>query len=161
MKNIRTGMMALLLAGCVGQNYDENFNFCPRVHIRAEDQAIVQTVGTEGLFKIEMIGYKGRCYYDERVKKDKAVVAPEFKITRLSQTNVEDVHFSYYMETAQGPERFLGRKTYYAHTQMLKDAVEIYHTPKDHELTSPAGEYDFDLYAGLNAIKGDSEYKLK
>lgn len=154
----------LLIAGCASNNGFSTADYidvCPQINIRHEDRAIIQKVGAEDIFKIEVTGWKGRCYYDERVKKDKAVVAPEFKITRLSPTNIEDVHFSYYMETAQGPERFLGKKTYFAKVEMLKDANEIYYTATENELAIPAGKYDFDMYIGLNAVKADSEYKLK
>jgi len=113
------------------------------------------------LFKIEMIGYKGHCYFDERVQKNKAAVAPRFKIVRLRNSNVEDVHFSYYLETFEGPTRFLGQKTYFAAARMPKGSYEMYYSPEFGELSVPAGEYDFDMYAGLKAITQDSEYKVK
>ncbi|MBR2299032.1 MAG: hypothetical protein IJ870_00465 [Alphaproteobacteria bacterium] len=152
-----------LLAGCVEymEEVESDFTACPKVEIRQEDKAIVQKGGGYDLFKIEMVGYNGHCYFDERVQKDKAVVAPKFKITRLSNTNVEDVHFSYYLETYEGPTRFLGKKTYFALVRMPKGSFESYYTPDGGELSVPAGKYDFEMFAGLNATLQDSEYKVK
>ena len=152
-----------LIAGCVSYSQEtyEDLGACPKVQIRQEDRSIIQKAGGRDLFKIEMVGYNGHCYYDERVQKDKAVVSPTFKITRLSDTNIEDVHFSYYLETYEGPARFLGKKTYFSEVRMPKGSFESYHTADGGELSVPAGEYDFEMYAGLNAVLQDSEYKTK
>ena len=160
-----------VLCGCVYLNgYQDEYQdtgvpslntACPVVQIKDEDKAIIQKAGDVELFKIEITGYDGSCYYDERLYKDKAVVAPHFKITRLAYTNVEDVHFSYYMQTAEGPSRFLGKKTYFAEVRMPKGAFESRYTPSSNELSIPAGEHDIDMYIGLNAVKADSEYKIK
>jgi len=163
MKKFYVVALMLLTAGCANNDINEDFAVmrCPKVSVRQSDQAMIQTAGGQDLFAIEIVGYKGRCYYDEQILKDKAVVAPEFKITRLSESHVEDIHFSYYMETYEGPEKFLGRKTYFAKAEMLRQVPEIYYTPEQKELTIPAGKYDFDMYIGLNVIKNDSEYRIK
>ena len=162
--------LSLFLAvGCSMQNvyvdggdYDEtSFRTCPKVEIRDEDKAIVQRAAGEDLFQIEVVGYDGRCYYDERVLKNKAVVSPKFKITRLGYNHVEDVHFSYYLETVKGPTRFLGKKTYFAEAHLIEGVNEIVYTAKPGDLSIPAGEYDVDMYVGLNALAEDSEYRVK
>ena len=169
MKTKNLLLSLLVVAACSTQNvyveggdYDvASYGVCPKVQIKAEDKAIIQKAGGVDLFKIEAVGYKGNCYYDERLSKEKAVVSPKFKITRLSDTNVEDVHFSYYLQTAEGPTRFLGKKTYFEAVNMPKGVYEIVYEAKGGELSTPLGQYDVDMYVGLNAVKADSEYKLK
>lgn len=139
----------------------EELGSCPRVQIRLDDRTIIQKAGGKDLFKIEMVAYEGHCYYDERIEKDKAVVSPKFKITRLTDTNVEDVHFSYYLETAEGPTKFLGKKTYFGEVRMPKGSFESYYTPEPGELSFKAGSGKVEMYIGLYAIKADSEYKTK
>jgi len=154
--------MCLTLVGCASDEMGyTDLNACPKVQIRQDDKAIVQTAYGKDLFKIEMIGYDGHCYFDERLDKDKAVVSPRFKIVRLTDTNVEDVHFSYYLETYEGPVRFLGKKTYFAAVRMPKGSFEMFYSDEGRELSVPAGRYDFDMYAGLYAVKADSERKAK
>ena len=162
-------MSLLLIASCATENeYVEGGNYdvgslgvCPKVEVKKEDKAIIQKAGGVNLFKIEVVGYAGNCYYDERISKEKAVVTPKFKITRLSDTNVEDVHFSYYLETAVGPTRFLGKKTYFAQTHMIKGVNEMLYTASFGELSIQPEERDVDIYVGLNANADDSEYRVK
>jgi len=169
MKTKQIFLSLLLMGGCATQNeyvsggdYDlSSFDVCPKVEIKSEDKAIIQKAGGKDLFEIELVGYQGNCYYDKRISKNKAVVAPQFKIKRLSDTNVEDIHFSYYLQTVEGPTRFLGKKTYYATVNMIKGVQEIIYDANAGELTAPLGQYDVDVYIGLNAILADSDYKVK
>lgn len=159
-----------LAAGCATQyDYVEggeddlagSFKVCPKVEIKQADKAIIQTASGQDLFKIEAVGYTGNCYYDKRVLKEKAVVFPQFKITRLTNNHVEDIHFSYYLETVEGPSRFLGKKTYFAKANMIVGVNEIIYTAKPGELSIPASGYDIDMYLGLNAWTEELEYKVK
>ena len=167
MKTKNLFLSLLLIAGCTSQNVyvpegdSAPLMACPKVEIKAEDRAIIQKAGGQDLFKIELTGYAGNCYYDERISKDKAVVSPRFKITRLTNNHVEDVHFSYYLETAEGPTRFLGKKTYFAEVNMVTGVNEIVYTAPAGELSAPIGKQKVDMYVGLNAIAEDSEYKVK
>ena len=141
--------------------YEDELISCPKVKIKAEDRSIVQKVAGKEYFKIEMVSYNGHCYYDEKILKDKAVVSPTFKVTRLLDTNVEDVHFSYYLESAEGPARFLGKKTYFAEVRVPRGSFETFYTATPGELSIPAGVYNVDMYAGLIADAKDAEYKIK
>ncbi|MBR6409682.1 MAG: hypothetical protein IKS23_05550 [Alphaproteobacteria bacterium] len=158
-------LMALtaFLAACAQVDYyePESLDSCPKVQINEQDRAIIQKAAGYDLFKIEVVGYDGHCYYDERVSKVKAVVSPRFKITRLDDTSVEDVHFSYYIETAEGPTRFLGKKTYFAEVKLPKGGKEAFHTPKPGELSIPAEGDEVDILVGLYAIRADSDYLVK
>lgn len=154
-------IMTAFLASCSQVDYyePESLDSCPKVQIDSSNQSIIQKAGGYNLFKIEVVGYDGHCYYDERVKKVKAVVSPRFRVTRLDDTSVEDVHFSYYIETAEGPARFLGKKTYFTEVKLPKGGKEAYHTPNPGELSIPVGENEADIFVGLYAIRADSEYK--
>lgn len=157
-------LLTFLTAGCAWwQNSDYHApKTCPKVRIKAEDNAIQQFVGGQNLFEIKMIGSSGYCYYDEKALQTKAVVRPIFHLTRLSESNVEDVHFSYYLETAEGPARFLGKKTYFAEVRMTKGVWNMdWQAPESDGISVPAGEYDVEMYAGLYAVKADSEEKVQ
>lgn len=143
-------------------SYLRDINVCPKVHIRKKDVSIVQTAGYQKLFSIEATGYEGFCYFNEKVEKDRAVVKPTFRITRLVDSDVTDVHFSYYLETVEGPVRFLGRKTYFAEAYIPQGVGAVDYTADFGELTIPEpGTYDLDIYLGLNASRYDSEYKSR
>ena len=154
-----------LVAGCGGRKLSSetyaDLTDCPRVSFRPSDQAIIQTASYQKIFKIEVAGYDGNCYFDERVQKNKVAIAPRFKITRLENSNVEDVHFSYYIETAEGPSGYLGRKTYFTEAHINKGQSEVYHSAKGGELSVPFSRGDVDVYVGLNAKNADSEIKIR
>ena len=112
MKNIWLSLAAVAVLGaCSFGNDDENhfvvvsgeddtsylkdIDACPKVHIRQNDTKIVQIDEYHELFTIEAVGYEGHCYYNKKLGKDKAVVKPKFKITRMEESDVTDVHFSY------------------------------------------------------------------
>lgn len=134
---------------------------CPTVGIRAEHKKLVQSQGNQEAFLIEIIGREGHCYYDENIFKEKAVVAPRVRVKRLSNTNIEDVHFSYYLETYEGPANYLGQKTYFAVVNMPKGVDEVYYTPAKGELTVPLGKYNPDIYMGLNEDQSDLQERVK
>ncbi len=157
-------LVSLLLSGCLTYQpakdiANSDSSACPQVVIRPQDKSIIQTASHQRIFKIEIVGYSGHCYFDERIGKNKAVVAPSFKITRLNESNVEDVHFSYYLETAEGPSRFLGKKTYFTQARIAKGQYEAYHNAQSGELSIPYAQGNVDIYTGLYAQKADSEYK--
>jgi len=148
-------------AGSDDTSYLENIDACPKVHIRKHDVRIVQKSGHTDLFEIKAVGYQGRCYFDSKLGKHRAEVMPRFKITRLSENSeVSDVQFSYYLETAEGPAHYLGRKTFFANVNMPQGLMEQYYNVPGGELTIPdPGTYNLDMYLGLNADVYDQEYK--
>ena len=163
-KNILSLLVIFCVTGCffAGQKNaisTSNGGPCPSVVIRADNQAITQVDAYQKIFKIEMVGYDGYCLFDDRINKNKAFVAPKFKIMRLADSNVEDVHFSYYLETAEGPTSYLGRKTYYTSARIAKGVFETYHTATFGELSIPDRKGGVDIYAGLNAIRDELEFK--
>lgn len=141
-------------------SYLKDVNACPKVHIRRNDATIVQKEGEIKVFEIIASGYSGQCYFNENIKKERAVIYPEFKIIRLEDTDITDIHFSYYLETAEGPETYLGKKTYFAEVSIPKGTRELYYKAKPSELSIPLyGKSDLDVYFGLNEDATELQFK--
>lgn len=152
----------VVVSGADDTSYLKDVNACPKVHIRQDDVKIVQVAEYRELFKIQAVGYEGFCYFNEKVQQDRAVVRPRFKITRLEDSDVTDVQFSYYLETVEGPESFLGKKTYFASVNIPQGVNEMEFTADIGELSIPhPGTYNLDLFLGLVANGYDMEYKIK
>lgn len=176
MKNTLYAFIALLLLSACTKNdiehryiikageneteYLKDVNVCPKVHIRINDSTLVQKQGKKPVFKIEASSYSGFCYFNEDLETHKAVVKPVFKIVRLSDEDITDVHFSYYLETVEGPKAFLGKKTYFVNVSMPLGIKEISYTTDVAELTVPKpGTYDLDVYLGLNPDISELQFK--
>ena len=152
----------VVVSGADDTSYLKDVEGCPKIHIREDDVKIVQKEDYQELFEIKAVGYEGICYFNEKVEKDRAVVKPKFKVMRLSDSDVTDVQFSYYLETVEGPTSFLGRKTYFASANMPVGVNEMEFTADAGELTIPVpGTYDLDIFLGLIANAYDLEYKKK
>ena len=168
-------ILALLISACSNTNTDNHFfvkagkneasyfkdiDGCPKIHIRRDDAAIVQKENGKQAFEIIASGYDGHCYFNEKINRDKAVISPKFKIVRLRDTDVTDVQFSYYLETAEGPKCYLGKKTFFATVSIPQGAKEIeYIAPKSEIVIAPSGSYDLDVYMGLYEDISDLQYK--
>lgn len=141
-------------------SYLKDINGCPKVHIRREDASLIQKEGHKPAFEIVASGYAGHCYFNEKINKDKAVIIPKFKIIRLTDTDVTDIHFSYYLETVEGPKHYLGKKTHFAEVSIPQGTKEIeYIAPKSELIIPPSGTYDLDVYMGLYEDISDLQYK--
>ena len=152
----------VVVSGEDDTSYLKDVDACPKVHIRQNDTKIVQIDEYRELFTIEAVGYEGHCYYNKKLGKNKAVVKPKFKITRVEKSDVTDVHFSYYLETVEGPVNYLGKKTYFAEVHIPLGAEVLDYTTEGGELTIPVpGTYNIDIYLGLKAKAQDLEYKTK
>ncbi len=152
----------IVVSGTDDTSYLKDVDACPKVHIRQDDVKIVQVADYRELFSVKAVGYEGFCYFNEKVQKDRAVVKPRFRITRLEDSDVTDVQFSYYLETVEGPEGFLGKKTYFASVNVPQGVNEVEFTADIGELSIPQpGTYNLDLFLGLVANGYDLEYKRK
>lgn len=149
-----------MIAGSDDTSYLADVKGCPKIHIRQKDAVIIQSEASQKLFEIKADGYQGYCWFNDKTGKNKAVVQPRFKISRLSQSDVTDVHFSYYLETAEGPDQFLGKKTFFAEAKLAGNEKELIFTDQKREMIIPEpGTYNLDIYLGLYARKADSESK--
>ena len=87
----RTDNHYVVVSGADDTSYLKDVEGCPKIHIREDDVKIVQKEDYQELFEIKAVGYEGFCYFNEKVEKDRAVVKPKFKVTRLSDSDVTDV----------------------------------------------------------------------
>lgn len=150
----------VVTSGSDDTTYLQDVEGCPRVHIRNNDVKVIQNAEYKDIFEIKAIGYEGYCYYNQTVAKDKAVVKPKFKISRLAESDITDVQFSYYLETVEGPEKYLGRKTYFAAVDIPEGTESVTLTADAGELSIPRpGTYNLDIYLGLSAKRVDYEHK--
>lgn len=147
----------------VGENeteYLKDVEACPKVHIRRNDSKLTQKQGSQPVFIIEALGYTGSCYFNKATNQQRAIIKPTFKIVRLSNVDITDIHFAYYLETAEGPKEYLGKKTYFAEVTIPVGVKEINYTADAAELSIPAsGKYDLDVYFGLNEDISDLQFK--
>lgn len=141
-------------------SYLKDIQACPKVHIRRPDIKIIQKSDYKEIFEIKATGYEGFCYYNEKAENNRAIVKPKFQITRLSESDVTDVNFSYYLETVEGPAGYLGRKTYFASAKIPVGVKNMDYTANAGELTIPVpGTYNLDIYLGLNIDRYNLEFK--
>ncbi|MDD4557203.1 MAG: hypothetical protein PHE89_07800 [Alphaproteobacteria bacterium] len=151
--------LVLFLNSCA--LYEGN-EFCPRVDIKRNNAYIVQTSNVAEEFIIEMSGYEGYCFYDTRIKHDKAVITPIFKIKRIHPNDVSSVRFSYYTETVKGPPEYLGKKTYFANVIIPTEEKEIEYKAKPVEIRIPPNmKYEFDIFMGLNLSQSQKIYNQR
>ena len=93
--------------------YVQETPLCPDVVIHKGNDSLVQNAVGSGQFKIELTGYEGYCFMDEKVNRAKARITPLFRIFRLNNLDETDVHFTYYADTIQGPPQYLGKRFYH------------------------------------------------
>lgn len=162
------GLFLMFLCSCVSEQTEplkkvyklSPEEMCPKIEVKKQDSVIVQKVGSEPIFEISIKGFEGFCYYNERTRKNKAVVRPKVLVRRLSETTISTVHFSYYLETSVGPAAYLGQKIYFEKVLMPKDVEDIEYVLDARELQVPEyAEHRPDLYLGLMANPDDSEFR--
>ena len=176
MKNKLYAIVAvMLLSACMGQHdgrkyvikvgeneteYLKDVEVCPKIHIRRNDAKVIQKQEKQAAFEIEAVGYSGSCYFNKVTNQQRAIVKPTFKIVRLNNKNISDIHFSYYLETVKGPKEYLGKKTYFAQVSMPIGVKEVSYIADVSELSIPkVGSYDLDMYLGLNEDAAELQFK--
>lgn len=92
--------------------YVQQTPLCPNVVIHKGNDTLIQNAVGNGQFKIELTGYEGYCFMDEKINRAKARITPLFRIFRLNNLDETDVHFTYYTDTVQGPPQYLGKRFY-------------------------------------------------
>lgn len=158
-KKIFTLLVLILVTAC-NQNY--NRPMCPNAQIKRESAYLVQRSQVAEEFSIELIGYDGYCYYDDKIKHDKAVVTPIFRVKRLGPNSQTDVMFSYYTRTIKGPKEYLGTQTHFVKVLIPSDVNEVKYHGKQTELRIPAGmKYEYDIILGLSLSRNDYNYNQK
>ncbi len=133
---------------------------CPQVIIPRDVAYVTQKVNYKDDFRIELLGYSGYCYFDKRVNRRKAVITPEFEVSRLRQRLDEtDVDFEYFAETIKGPPEYLGKKHYFGHVTIPLNQREMRFSGRPLELKVPNAEYGaFEIYLGLELSPEERKY---
>ena len=131
-------------------------------------QEAMRQIGADGcliasgvnLFYVSGTMYSGYCYFDKRVNRRKAVITPEFEVSRLRQRLDEtDVDFEYFTETIKGPPEYLGKKHYFGHVTIPLNQREMRFSGRPLELKVPNAEYGaFEIYLGLELSPEERKY---
>lgn len=158
-KKIYIGILAGLLSACVLR---DPYRYCPLVTIDRYDARLIQKVNYQDDFEVEFKGVEGFCWYDERVKQEKARITPVFVVRKLRNTDESDVHFRWFTNTIKGPPAYLGKKSYFAEVSMAKgerskefrgEAVDV-KIPRDMM-------YEFEIFAGLVISPQEQKYNRR
>lgn len=159
MKKFYIGMLAVLLSGCV---MEEPFRHCPLVTIKREDSRLIQKVNYQDDFEVELKGVEAFCYFDQRVKKEKAKITPIFVVHKLRNTDETDIQFSWFTNTIKGPPAYLGKKTYFTGTSMGKGERSKEFRGEEVEVKIPVEMmYDFEVFAGLVVSPQEKKYNQR
>lgn len=151
-KKISAIFLLFFLPGCVllWNNAPEGYKQCPLITIKREDARLIQIVNYKDNFMVELKGTEAFCYFDDRVKQEKAVITPIFEVKRLQQSDENDVQFAWFTNTIKGPPAFLGKKTYFEAVSLSADENEKEFKGKAVEVKIPQEMmYEFEIFAGL------------
>lgn len=147
------------LSSCSLFDNKEGGSFCPNVIINRDEAYVTKIVNYRSDFLIELTGYSGYCFFDDRVNRNKAVITPEFKITRLRKSDETEVQFGFFTETLQGPPEYLGRKNYPASVIIPLNQIEKSFTGPSLTLKVPnMDEYRFQILLGLAMSVEERKY---
>ena len=150
-------LLFIALTGCSSGILD--YETCPRVQIMREDAYLSQVVHSRETFQINLIGFDGYCYWDKKIKQNKALIKPIFQIKRLRPSDETEVHFSFYTETVKGPPEYLGKKTHFAVAPIPATALEIEYTAPQVLVYVPEEyKYSYDINMGLVITAEERKY---
>lgn len=154
-------LMVLAIAGCTS-SIPEGYRQCPLVTIKREDARLIQIVNYQDNFEVELIGFEGFCYFDTRVKQEKAKITPIFVVNKLRNTDESDVQFSWFTNTIKGPPAYLGKKTYFVETSLQKDEQRKEFKGAQVEVKIPVDMmYEFEIFAGLELSPKEKKYNQR
>lgn len=148
-----------LLSACVVK---EPYRQCPLVTIKRDDSRLIQKVNYQDDFEVEFKGVEAFCYFDERVKQEKAKIIPIFVVHKLRNTDETDIHFSWFTNTIKGPPAFLGKKAYFTGTSMLQGERSKEFRGEEVEVKIPVEMmYEFEIFAGLVVSPEEKKYNQR
>lgn len=150
--------LLLLVTACVS----EDIKICPMVTISRENAYLIQKANYQDDFQVELKGYEGFCFYDNRVKQEKAQIVPIFQITKLRNTDESDIQFSYFTNTIKGPPQYLGRRSYFVSTHMTQGERNKEFKGSPIEVKIPLEMmYDFEIMMGLDISRQENLYNQR
>lgn len=141
---------------------DDAYYYCPYVKIPRDSAYLTQKNNYSDDFQIEVKGFEGYCYFDEKVKVSKAVIAPIFEIKKLQPVKDTELDFKFFTKTLVGPPEFLG---VWQHSQSakIKEADKIVELKgKPIEMRIPDCDNDkFEILLGLVQSPKEKAYNQK
>lgn len=158
-KKLYICLIFAFLSACV---VEEPFRQCPLLTIKREDSRLIQKVNYQDDFEVEFKGVEAYCYFDERVKQEKAKITPIFIVHKLRNTDETDIHFSWFTNSIKGPPAYLGKKTYFAETSMPQGMRTKEFRGQEVEVKIPLEMmYDFEVFAGLVVSPQEKKYNQR
>lgn len=152
-------VIVLLVSSCV---VEQPYQMCPVVSIAREDAKLIQKVNYQDDFMVELKGFDGYCYFDTRVKQEKAVITPIFIVTKLRNTDETDVQFSWFTNTVKGPPAYLGRRSYFAGTHIGQGERIKEFKGRPVEVKIPLEMmYEFEILMGLDVSQEEKKYNQR
>lgn len=158
-KKVLFGCLFLFLTSCIAE---EPYSSCPFVIIRRDDAHLIQKANYQDDFDVELKGFEGYCYFDERVRREKARIIPIFVVSKLRNTDETNVQFSWFTQTIKGPPEYIGKNTYFAdvHIKQGEKSVEV--KGKEIELKVPNEMMnDFPIFMGLSLSRQERDYNQR
>ena len=163
-KKISAIFLLFFISGCVLLLDDapEGYKQCPLITIKREDAKLIQIVNYKDNFMVELKGTESFCYFDDRVKQEKAVITPTFVVKRLQKSDENDIQFSWFTNTIKGPPAFLRKKAYFEAVSLSADENEKEFKGKTVEVKIPQEMmYEFEIFAGLVISPKEKAYNQR
>ena len=163
-KKISAIFLLFFISGCVLLLDDapEGYKQCPLITIKREDAKLIQIVNYKDNFMVELKGTESFCYFDDRVKQEKAVITPIFAVKRLQKSDENDIQFAWFTNTIKGPPAFLGKKAYFEAVSLSADENEKEFKGKTVEVKIPQEMmYEFEIFAGLVISPKEKAYNQR
>ena len=160
MKKYLFCIMMLLLGSCSATLREADFR-CPQIVVPAAKSYLTQMTGNMDNFRIELIGYDGYCYIENRAPRRYAVITPKFRATRLHNSDETRLDFTYYTEIVQGPPEFLGKQTYFASADLALNAQNVTFSGRPVKVKIPLDRDDIEIILGLDVSEAEDDYNRR
>ena len=155
-KKLFLAAIVLALSSCATKQ-EAFVNYCPNVQITPEFSRMTIMAGKQPEAKVELIGYEGYCRTDAR-NQAKAVVAPIFEGSRLTENSDKKVRFSYYSDTGSNKVALLGKEKYSVVVDAPKVGEKIMYQGDYIELRIPEDQPGYPIKLGLMLSNAQYRY---
>ena len=155
-KKILIAAVMLALTSCATKQ--ETFvHYCPNVQIVPEFSRLTNMAGKQEESKIELIGYEGYCRTDAR-NQTKAVIAPIFEISRLTEASDIRVRFSYYTDTGSNKIVMLGKEKHSVEVNIPNVGEKVMYQGDYIEIRIPNDQPGYPIKMGLMLSNAQYRY---
>ena len=153
-------LLLLLLVATTACSHKETSNkkICPQVTIQRSDAYFTQKGWEHEEFSVELIGYEGYCYLDNRINKHKAVISPIYRINRLRPNDETDVMFHFFAEPPNGRKKIF----YQDNIKLTTDLKEAEPKGREIELEIPENmKYNYNIKLGMYISNKNKKFNNK